>query len=88
MNLSVVVSPPDPDNPVVSDAWAAPVLGIVYFVLVVVALASLKATKWIPAPAKAAVAVVIIVSPFAGSIAWIIYAQARQRARGRSCRRS
>lgn len=52
MNLSVVVNPTDPDNPDVSDAWATPVLGIVYFVLVVVALASLMASKWIPAPSQ------------------------------------
>jgi len=52
MNLSVVVNPTDPDNPDVSDAWATPVLGIVYFVLVVVALASLMASNWIPAPSQ------------------------------------
>ncbi|WP_284981218.1 hypothetical protein [Arthrobacter sp. efr-133-TYG-118] len=69
MNLSVVVRPTDPDNPVGSDAWATPVLGVVYLVLVVVALASLKASKWIPAPTKVAIALAIIVSPFAGSIA-------------------
>jgi hypothetical protein len=44
-------------------------LGVVYLVLVVVALASLKASKWIPAPTKVAIALAIIVSPFAGSIA-------------------
>ncbi|GAA5189759.1 hypothetical protein GCM10023346_05190 [Arthrobacter gyeryongensis] len=79
MNLSVVVRPTDPDNPVVSDAWATLVLGIVYFVLVVVALASLMASKWIPAPVKVAIAVAIFVVPFAASVAWIVYSQAGQR---------
>ena len=76
---SVVLSPTDPVNPVVSDSWATPVFGVVYFVLVVVALASLMASKWIPAPVKVAIAVAILVLPFVGSIAWIIYSQVRQR---------
>ncbi|MFK4296135.1 hypothetical protein ABH924_001272 [Arthrobacter sp. GAS37] len=79
MNMSVVVSPIDPDNPVVSGAWATPVLGIVYLVLVIVALASLMASKWIPAPVKVAIVVGIFAVPFAGSVAWIIYSQARHR---------
>lgn len=83
-----MLNPTDPVNPAVGDAWATPVLGIAYLVLVVVALASLKASKWFPAPAKVAIAVAIIVSPFAGSIAWIIYAQARQRGSERPSRRS
>ncbi|MGO4583242.1 hypothetical protein AB4Z38_05030 [Arthrobacter sp. 2RAF6] len=81
-------SPADPINPVVSDTLATPVLGIVYFVLVVVALASLIASKWIPAPVKVTIAVAILALPFAGSVAWIIYSQARQRRLGSPSRRS
>jgi hypothetical protein len=82
-----VLSPTDPVNPDIS-SWATPVLGIVYFVLVVVALASLIASKWIPAPVKVAIAVAIFVVPFAGSVAWIIYSQVRQRGLRRPSRRS
>jgi uncharacterized membrane protein len=88
MNLSVVLSPTDPVNPDVSDTLATPVLGIAYFVLVVVALASLMASRWIPAPVKVAIAVAILVVPFAGSVVWIIYSQVRQRGLGRQSRRS
>lgn len=75
-----------PDNPV-ADSWATPVFGLLYFVLVV-ALASLIASKWAPAQVKAAVAVAIFVVPFAGSIGWLIYSQARHRGLGRPSRRS
>ncbi|MFF2298637.1 hypothetical protein [Arthrobacter sp. NPDC058127] len=83
-----MLSPTDPDNPDVSDSWATPAAGIVYLVLVVVALASLIASKWIPAPAKVAIAVAIFALPLAGSVAWIIYSQARQRRLGSPSRRS
>lgn len=79
MNLSVVLSPTDPVNPIVSDAWATPAFGIVHFVLVVVALASLMASKWIPTLVKVVIAVAILMLPWAGSIAWIIYSQVQQR---------
>ena len=82
-----MLSPTDPVSPDVN-SWAARVFGVVYLVLVVVALASLMASKWIPAPVKVAIAVAIIVLPFAGSVAWIIYSQARQRELGRPHKRS
>lgn len=78
-----MLSPTDPVNPAVG-SWATPVFAVVYLVLVIVALVSLMASKWIPAPVKVAITVGILVLPFAGSIAWIICSQVRQR--GPKCR--
>lgn len=87
MNLAVVLGPTDPVNPDVN-SWVTPVLGIVYMVLVAVALASLMASKWIPALAKVAIAVAIFVLPFVGSVGWIVYSQVRHRGLGTQYRRS
>ena len=51
---------------------------VIYLVLVIVALASLTASKWIPAPVKVGIVAAILVLPFAGPIVWIIYSQVRQ----------
>ncbi|MGO4860164.1 hypothetical protein [Arthrobacter sp. 2MCAF14] len=77
----------DPVNPAVN-SWAGPVFAVFYLVLVIVALASLIASKWLPAPVKVAITVAILVLPFAGSIAWIIYSQMRQRGSEWPSRRS
>ncbi|MDP9905999.1 hypothetical protein [Arthrobacter bambusae] len=82
MALSVMLNPTDPINPEVN-SWATPAFGIVYVALVVVALASLTASKGIPIPVKVAIGVAIFVLPFVGSIAWIIYSQVRHRGLGR-----
>lgn len=79
MARSVMLNAADPVNPVVSDAWATPVVGIVYFVLVAVAFASLMAAKSIPTLAKVAIAVAILIVPFIGPVVWIIYSQVRHR---------
>lgn len=83
-----MLSPTDQVNPQVSDAWATPVLGIAYFMLALVALASLMASRWVPAPVKVAIAAAIIVLPFVGPVAWIIYSQVRQPRLGRPYRKS
>jgi hypothetical protein len=83
MALSMMLNSTDPVNPEVN-SWATPVFGIVYVVLVVVALAALIASKGIPAPVKVAVGVAIFVLPFVGSVAWIIYSQVRHRGLGRT----
>ncbi|MDQ0029688.1 hypothetical protein [Arthrobacter bambusae] len=77
-DLSVALSPA---NPVIPDAnsWATPLFGIVYLVLVVIALASLTASKWISTPVKVVVAVAILALPLVGAIAWVAYSLVRQR---------
>jgi hypothetical protein len=83
MDLSVVVL--SSANPVIPDvnSWATPVFGIVYLALVIVALASLVASKWISTPVKAVIAVAILALPFVGAVVWIAYSLARQRGTGK-----
>jgi hypothetical protein len=87
MDLSVVLGPADPVNPDVS-SWATPVFGIVYLALVIVALASLVASRWISTPVKAVVAVAVLALPFVGAVAWIAYSLVRRRGAGKQHKNS
>lgn len=78
----MVLSSADPVNPDVS-SWATPVFGIVYVTLIIVALASLVASKRISPPIKAVIAVAILALPFVGAVTWIAYWLVRQRGTGK-----
>lgn len=80
MNFSVALSSA---NPVIaeSNTWATPIFGVVYLVLVIVALTSLLRTNVLSAPVKALIAVAILGVPFLGAVAWIVYFLIRVRGR-------